>query len=231
MTLTDLVPFSTDDLMAPSSDAWRLIRGHFAWIIPNVLFALLPWLLAVLLFRREHRPTPLWWIGVAAFVLWLPYTAYMLTDLFHLGEAVGRSPEPALAVAVFVPTFTLYLTIGFVSYADSVRRARRHAFALSGGRLSTRWIDGSLAALVVFGILIGRVTRFHVWQLASAPLEVVRESVEALASPQALLFCVAMTAGLYLTARSDRPMWPAAVESRVTRWRRSVRSAPTPVAP
>ncbi len=71
-------------LARTTHEAAVVLAGNARWMGWNLLLALVPLALALLLFRGRRERTALWWLGTAAFVAFLPNAPYVMTDVIHL---------------------------------------------------------------------------------------------------------------------------------------------------
>jgi uncharacterized membrane protein len=150
-----------------------------AW---NLTLALIPWLLAVVLFPRGRRPGIGWLVGVVVCVLMLPNAAYVLTDIVHLPMMMRREPSDAVVVAGVLPMFGALFLIGFLAYADAIRRMAR--WAVERGWLRRAWpLEIGVHALSAAGIYLGRIKRFNSWDLALHPRIVMGSTLASFTRP------------------------------------------------
>jgi len=143
--------------------------GHVDWMAFNFFLAILPIALAVPLFHQGTRRTPLWFVGFGLFLLLLPYTPYVLSDVIHFHAAVASSRSPARGVIEFAPLYILYFGAAVAMYAWTIRRAVPTIVELGRSRVSHRTATWSLHAMAVFGIYVGRVTRLQAWHPFTDP--------------------------------------------------------------
>jgi uncharacterized membrane protein len=67
----------------------EVFNNHSGWIVWNLFLAFIPLALSFWLFIRfSKKRSPLWWVGWLIFIAFLPNTAYLLTDIIHLIEAI-----------------------------------------------------------------------------------------------------------------------------------------------
>ncbi len=175
------------------------------WMSFNVGLAVAPVALAVLLFFVRRRGG-LWWIGVATFLLLLPNTPYLLTDVVHLHDSVAGARGAGGSGATTAAAYLALFAVGVIGYAfvlalivaDLRRQGRR--------RLIPAVLLAVNAACAV-GVWLGRVQRLNSWDAAS-PGKVTKALVGA-ADPRAgaailLVFVVVGAAALSLLVVADR---------------------------
>jgi uncharacterized membrane protein len=149
-----------------------LTSAHGSWMVWNTLLALVPLALAFVVFRPGIRRSPVWWGGVVAFVLFLPNAPYVLTDVVHLFRDIRREDDDLMVLTVYVPTYLVFMAVGFGAYVVSLRRLAAYLGSEGLGRL---WVPlfFLLQAGVAVGIYLGRVVRLNSWYVVTAPAEVV----------------------------------------------------------
>jgi len=162
-----------------------------AW---NLFLAWVPFILAILAFRRAQRRLD---VGVGALiVLWLlffPNAPYMLTDFIHLGQSESA---PVWYDALMLSSFAwTALLLGFASlYLVQVVARRIVGLAWS-------WAGVAAAlALASFGVYLGRFVRFNSWDALIRParvLDVISNQVEnPFQHPRMIAVLLALTAFL-----------------------------------
>jgi uncharacterized membrane protein len=135
-----------------------IFGGSWGWMYWNLTLAAVPLVLALVLFRRRARTTVLWWVGLAAFVLFLPNAPYVLTDVKHYAWDVyvhGR----ASAVA----HYALLFAAGLSAYVLAMWRCNRFLIARGARPLALLVVDALACAICSVGVYLGRVGRFNSW--------------------------------------------------------------------
>jgi uncharacterized membrane protein len=145
----------------------------------NLFLALIPLALANILFRARVRPGPIWWLGAAVFLLFLPNAAYVLTDVVQLVRHVRRQPYvPVWTIAlVLVPQYTAFMLAGFEAHTISIMRLG--SYLRSWGRAA--WVLPAELAInfaVAIGIYLGRFRRFISWDVVHDPLRLGVQTAE-----------------------------------------------------
>jgi uncharacterized membrane protein len=178
------------------------VRG-MGW---NLFLALVPLMMAIALFRRRRPPGALWWAGFLAFVLFLPNSAYVLTDVVQFVRHVRKTPYvSAWTVGLeLVPIYGLFMLAGFQAHVASITLLTRYLRALG----SAQWVVPTEMAFnlaVAVGIYLGRFRRFNSWDILHDPMRLGYQTLDDLttAGPLqiiAIAFCV--VSGLYYATRT-----------------------------
>ncbi|MGB3437572.1 MAG: DUF1361 domain-containing protein [Actinophytocola sp.] len=149
--------------------------ANAAWMGWNAFLALVPLVLARVLFGHRVRPRWLLVTGGAVFVAFLPNAPYVLTDVLHLPRDLAATH--GWVAAGLLAQYLCLFAIGFAAYVLSLVRLERW---LADHGVSPRAVlvtDLSLHALCAVGIVLGRVFRFNSWDLVTNPgglLDLVR---------------------------------------------------------
>jgi uncharacterized membrane protein len=168
-----------------SAEIARYVEASGPWMVWNTLLALLPWALALVIFDRAARPGKLWWVGAAACLIFLPNTAYVLTDIVHLPHAIRAERSDLVVLGVILPTFGALFAIGFFAYVDVVRRLV--VWLRATGRTHTVWPVVVLAhAITAVAIYAGRVQRLNSWDVVLRPADVVMKTAVGFSRPVAV---------------------------------------------
>ena len=149
------------------------------WLLVNTVLAWIPVVLATVLFtlRRDGRRRPLWWAGVALFVLFLPNAPYVVTDLVHLRDDVRAADGPV--VTRVLPVYAAFIASGFLAYYLSLLQVR-HYLVRRGQAARVPSIVLGLHALVAVGIFLGRWTRLNSWEPVVHPRDAFERVLLAL---------------------------------------------------
>jgi uncharacterized membrane protein len=116
----------------------------------------------------DHQRSIFWWLGLFLFVAILPNAPYILTDIIHFYDAVRAISSVWEITLVIVPTYIVFIGIGWLSYVLSLVNIRRYLSKLQLDRYSTI-AELSLHFLCAIGIYIGRFLRFNSWSLVTQP--------------------------------------------------------------
>jgi uncharacterized membrane protein len=173
------------------ADVTLMLLDNIAWMLWNTALALLPLLLAAWLFRRPepgYARRVRWWLGVVAFLAFLPNAPYVLTDLVHLSEDVPAATTAWRMAYVTVPTYLAFCAVGFGAYVVSLIWLTRLLHA-RGWRARGIWmVEVGLHLACAFGIFLGRFIRFNSWDIVSHPGDVFAVSAQSLAQVPSMGF-------------------------------------------
>ena len=185
--------------------------GTWGWMYWNLTLAAVPLALSLVVFRRHARPGPLWWIGFAAFLVFLPNAPYVLTDVNHLRWDRFRADTAELVVR-----YGALLVLGMAAYVLAMWRCTRFLIArgmTTAGVIAVNFLVGAVCSV---GVYLGRVHRFNSWDLVRTPTDVLRAAVDGLSSHLALAGMAAVFAAIACSALLGIPLLEA-VASRVRR--------------
>ncbi len=150
----------------------------FAFLVWNLFLAFLPYLLS---YQLTMRP---WWIenkwkfalAFTAWLLFIPNSFYILTDLFHLydSHAVPRWFDLLLIIS--------YAWNALMMGIMSVRHMEKILGALWLYRFETLFVF-PVMWLNALGVYIGRYLRFNSWDVISNPFQLVTDIAGILLHP------------------------------------------------
>jgi uncharacterized membrane protein len=169
----------------------------YRFLVWNLILAWIPLLLALFVYDRYRRGTPIVRLtpALALWLLFLPNAPYIFTDFVHLSAA---SAPPlwfdGIELSAFAWTGVL---LGFVSLY-LVHAVVRHRFGAITG-----WVGViTVLPLVSAGVYLGRVKRWNSWDLLTQPGSRLAQLHADLADPfslgRAFAITLAMTAALLL---------------------------------
>ncbi|MBA2626333.1 MAG: DUF1361 domain-containing protein [Acidimicrobiia bacterium] len=146
-------------------------EGNASFMPWNLTLALVPLVLGLVLFRRtgrDDRPSWAWWLGLAAFLAFLPNAPYVLSDVVHLADDVRATRSDVVVVGVLAQYAAFFLA-GLGAYVlalgELVRWLRARGWAV--GRVLA--VEVVVHAACSVGVYLGRVPRFNSWDLLTRP--------------------------------------------------------------
>jgi uncharacterized membrane protein len=188
---------AVETLRLVAGQADSVLQGHAGWMVANSILAMVPLVLAVVLFRPGARRGWWFWPGVVAFVLFLPNAPYVLTDVVHLFDDIRHVHSDLQVLGLVLPLYLAFFLVGFCCYVLALRRLQ-HYLAIDAPRVPWWALLLTLHALCSVGIYLGRVLRFNSWDVLFAPLHLA-SSADSLNGglPLVLILCtfVVLTVG------------------------------------
>jgi uncharacterized membrane protein len=174
--------------------ALEVVREHhyrtndFRFLLWNLILAWIPLAVALVVYDRYRRGTPILRLA-PALVLWLlflPNAPYIVTDFVHLSD---QSLAPLWFDGVELSAFAWTgMLLGFVSLY-LVHAVARHRHGVKGG-----WVGVFVVlALVSAGVYLGRVKRWNSWDLLTQPGGTVAQLFGRLADPASLGRAIGLT--------------------------------------
>ena len=160
--------------------------------------------------RRSGRRGVPWWVGLVAWVLFLPNAPYVLTDVVHMVHDIRNCALPTRQAYLVIATYG-------VLFAARPRVVRVLAAVLPPVPASARSPTGSsrrsmlsVHALCVFAMYLGRVVRLNSWDVVTAPSQVAAvvasgPDARSRSSVLAVMFVVVGVAVFVAVAVGDKP--------------------------
>ena len=173
------------DALAAGEQTARL---KVVWWIVLILISIA---MSIFLFNRKRSArTILWWLGLVAFIAFLPNAPYVLTDIIHIIRGTSRGGIRIWVIAlVFVPIHTAAMLAGFEAYVISILNLVRY-IKQNGNAFLILPTELLIHALSAIGIYLGRFTRVNSWDLATDPTNIMTLTLNTLTSksPAAVVF-------------------------------------------
>jgi uncharacterized membrane protein len=146
-------------------EVWEGNALFMAW---NLTLALVPVVVGAVLFRRP-RTTVLWWLGLGAFLAFLPNAPYVLSDVVHLADDVRATRSDAVVVAGVLPQYAAFFLLGLLAYVVALRELTGWLRRRGWDRLRTAGAELVVHAACAVGVYLGRIPRFNSWDLVTRP--------------------------------------------------------------
>lgn len=146
------------------------LLNNFVWMGWNVALALVPYLLGTRLFRSRVKLS-LWWIvGFSVFMLFLPNTAYIITDVVHFRKPMRLYDDWFILAFAAIQFIGLELT-GYFLFVESYRRFER--FGVKKFKWSRGVMRTAVFTIVSTGVFFGRFLRLNSWDFIITPAAVL----------------------------------------------------------
>lgn len=166
--------------------------NHF-FLVWNLFLAFIPYFfisyLKTKIFLQKSKIKTL--LLLFLWLLFLPNSFYLLTDLIHLTQ----SSEHLFwfDLVVFSSYALIGFTIGIVSLLDFERILKNYTSSLI-----TQLVIPIICFLSGVGIYLGRVLRYNSWDILSNPIKLFQDILTSLLSAHSLLFSFYFGAYIYL---------------------------------
>lgn len=159
----------------------RIITSHrlsYVFLAWNLLLAYVPLLIANWLSRHQvvlrNKVTLI--LSISAWLLFMPNSFYILTDLFHLQTMEGNRPWFDLTLILsFAWNGILFGIISIWKMEMLLKRTK--------GRFTSALLIFMVMWLSAFGVYIGRFLRFNSWDIIFNPFPLLTEIVEMIINP------------------------------------------------
>jgi uncharacterized membrane protein len=189
-----------------------VVRANRPWMTWNLVLAMVPAVLAVVLLARPHQRTIAWWAGIAVFVAFLPNAPYVVTDLIHLRSDASRAGSDGVLVFGVLPLYAGFVLAGFVAYLLCTELVAREVRSVRPG--TRRWVvELALHALCALGIVLGRIARLNSWDTITRPVGTAEQIFVTLTWRGAPAAFVAIFVAVLVTHLVLRTLVVAAVDA------------------
>lgn len=177
---------------------YRIIKSDglsYIFLAWNLFLALIPWWISNYLKHKETlqlKHIPL----LGTWLLFIPNSPYILTDLFHL------KPRPYLPLWFDLVLVLSFALIGMLVFLKSLK----DMFAILKAHVSSMLFTLLIPVvfwLIAFGLYLGRYLRFNSWNVVNHPFRLMRQSFDVLLEKDTigftLIFGVFMWFMYYIT--------------------------------
>lgn len=163
-----------------------ILAYTFGWMFYNSLLAVIPIVLALIFIKVENKFFKT--VFFIAWLLFLPNTIYLLTDIIHLPRDLGNASgfEHIIVIAMYMTLFT----IGIATYVLAIFPLEKIIKKYRQHKVLTL---ASLNFLIGIGLVLGRVFRFNSWDILIRPDEIFVTIAHILSSVQFMLVICAFS--------------------------------------
>jgi uncharacterized membrane protein len=155
-------------------------RDTFLFLIWNLFLAWLPYLITGRLARMQpFRPRLLFAALMLAWLLCIPNSFYIITDLFHLGDRYNDRLMPNWYDLAMILSFVwngLLLGVLSVRQMEKILKPRLPAHHELFFLYPVMWLNA-------LGVYTGRYLRFNSWDLITNPFHLVEDIAYIIAHP------------------------------------------------
>lgn len=152
-------------------------------------------------------------IWAALWLLFMPNTIYILTDIKHL--VVQWYQVYGIARALLSIQYLVFISAGVAAYVLGVRLYESHLTSLIAMHLNHdaryhRYLSYSIVILnfaLAYGLVMGRILRTNSWHVVTQPLRVMQDAIAVGTSASLMMLVIAfwfIANGIYFTYRTVR---------------------------
>lgn len=175
---------------------YRSVMAHWALdVLWNLFLAVIAVGLAHVLARAIRGSWPRAWITLVAvvWVLMLPNTCYLFTEVRHLFEAIEeheiwsralRSSHARVGLTLHGFVVAIYGGVGALTFGLAIRPVRE---AVEARGIRTRAWMLPFFTLVALGVYLGLVQRLNSWDVLTRPERVLVNALDAVRAPRRML--------------------------------------------
>ena len=158
----------------------EILLWNTAWMLWNLLLAYTSIYLGRLAYQSKKLPEK-----IAAGILWLlfvPNTIYILTDLFHI--TYQRDFLSGFEEVLLFAQYVLFIPFGILTFVYSLSYFDKAMKKLKVGRVAALVI---VNLLIGVGVMLGRIQRINSWDVFFAPIKTFNAVIETLTFPYFLI--------------------------------------------
>lgn len=163
----------------------EIILNNIVWMTFNLILAFLAvcfgWLMFLIRLPLFKILTGFLW------VIFVPNTIYIVTDLFHLKKQLFEVDTP-FAFIIFLE-YIILAFLGIVSFVLALYPFEKLLNTALYSFLKTKKTFFIIVTnfIIAFGVVIGRMQRTNSWEVATNPVKVIEDSIKTVTSPFLLL--------------------------------------------
>jgi len=204
---------------------WDLLANTLWDMFLAAIPAVLGWLLAGGMRSTPNRRLWLWAPLLILWLIFLPNTCYLLTELRHLRWRLDSAdlpdsgmdrPDSLQRLLRWTLFYAIFSGFGLLTFALAIRPLER--FARSRG-FPLNALAPPFFLLMAVGVYLGLRLRFNSWDLLHQPLRVAQTAWETLTSPGAARLYILSFAVFLWLVYVVLDIWLDGLYLRVERWR------------
>ena len=184
----------------------HVILSNILWMSFNVFLALV----AVFFgwFMKKMRWRVLRILSAVVWIIFLPNTLYLLTDIIHFFPNMHR--VEGIEKLIVISQYFLLLLFGVITYFAAVYPAEK-VFG-EKAKEKAKWNQVVfifiIKSLVTFGISLGRIERTNSWYFVTDPFRILHDTMHLLASFNVAfwLLLTLLSTLLYFSLRASLPL-------------------------
>jgi uncharacterized membrane protein len=161
---------------------------NLEWMSFNILLACIGVIFGLLFLGAKQKVVK--WLLFMFWVLFLPNTVYLLTDLQHIPRQVLGEPNTLARIVIFFQYVVLFI-FGVFTFIYGLYPIEK-IFQLR--KKTHHNVKIGLIVLfnfaIAFGVGLGRIERTHSWYVFTEPMRVVRDVISLATTDESLMFVI-----------------------------------------
>lgn len=166
-----------------------IILFDIQWMSINIFLALLGVLFGYIFFRIRNI-----FLKVLFFVLWilfLPNTIYLLTDLQYLPDQL---PHANIAEGIILLYLYIQLiVIGIVTFIVGFKPIEEYITVFFRNRVFSTFLIIICNSIIAFAMVMGKIQRTNSWHVFTNPTGVIKDSITTLSSFNSIILTLLFT--------------------------------------
>lgn len=154
------------------------------WMLYNVSLALIAVIFGILTYKTRSLFIKIFF-GII-WILFLPNTIYILTDIEHLFEDIGKTSGLIQVFLIF--QYLLLMAGGIITFLYGLYPFEKMLNLSKKLKHNTKILIIIMNFLIAFGVVLGRVQRANSWDLLFDTQKVISDSLHVIYSKQLLFF-------------------------------------------
>ncbi len=165
----------------------NLILFNLRWMAWNIFLASISVILGYLTLKVKPKAPKL--LLILIFILFIPNTIYIVTDLAHLIQRWNQVENWARIVVSI--QYLIFIPIGFLTFIYSMKLLEKNLVKLDK-RFRSKTIMIVMNFIVAFGVVIGRVQRANSWEIITNPVKIFQNLLVTLTSFNLIAYVLAL---------------------------------------
>lgn len=155
----------------------EIFYANFWWMIPNLALASLGFVFGLLYLHSKSNL-----LRIPLFILWilfLPNTIYLLTDLEHLFVQMAETARKDWTLLII--QYTILTALGILTYFAGMMPMEK--FFRKRKTKYYSWIFLIFNFAIAFAVVLGKIERTHSWYVFTQPLRVLNDIIHVFTTP------------------------------------------------
>ena len=161
----------------------EILAYNLSWMLFNLILALVPVALTLILDQKLSGKIRLFVLFL--WLLFLPNTIYLITDLQYLPRQLVRIDQEQIPVLVVMYAFIA--VSGIITFLYSLKPFENFISNNKQFKRNKTTLYMILGFLVAFAVVLGKFQRTHSWYVFTEPLRVINDVYLTLTSPQLMI--------------------------------------------